>query len=311
MLVYRARTNLVKQRRGALDGTAHRYVQRACSRPTTTAAARRRHLPPPGRLRRVPGVPGRAARHPQGRGHPVPGPLLLGALGVLAGKGAVAGGKGAVAKTGATVAAGAAVTAGAVGIGVEVFHRGDPAPQAAVSRALPEGRLAAGQPLPAGTAIVRRTVAVPAGAAGRAMTVALDCPAPLRVADLIASAGTTATYAPGTIVGASTRAQVLVEPRPGAKVARITMLCKAPDATGSIVAGKAGAAAASGALLRVRVRSAELLAAPGGAAVGSVRLGQPVRALARTGAARPGWKRIRTDTGESGWVRERVLRPVR
>ena len=230
----------------------------------------------------------------------MPAPLILGALGLFVGKSAVAGGQGALAKTGATVAAGAAVTAGAVGIGVEVFHRGDPAPQAAVSRALPEGRIAAGQPVPAGTVIVRRTVAVPAGASARTTAVELACPAPLRVADLIASAGTTATYAPGTVVGSSTRARVLVDPRPGSRTARLTMLCKAPDATGSIVAGGTGATASSGALLRVKVRSAELLVAPGGAAVGSVRLGQPVRALAH------GRRRARLEADPDGHGRHRL-----
>ena len=99
---------------------------------------------------------------------------------------------------------------------------------------------------------------------------------------------------------------MLVEPRPGARTARITMLCKAPDATGSIVAGPPRATAAAGRAFRVRVRRAELFVHPGGAAVGSVRLGQPVRGV---GAAARGWRRIRTDTGATGWVRERVLKP--
>jgi RNA polymerase sigma factor (sigma-70 family) len=308
MLVHRARTNLVKQdearstdcmavRAALLE--AHDLGRRA-------SAATYRHLATCGECRAF-----RSGLRDTRKAAAilVPAPLVLGAIGLIVGKGAVAGGKGALAKTGATVAAGAAVTAGAVGIGVEVFDRGDPAPQSAVSRALPEGRIAAGQAVPAGTAIVRRTVAVPAGRDKRAMTVELACPPSLRVADLIASAGTTATYAPGTVVGSSTRASVLVEPRPGAKLARLTMLCKAPDTTGSIVAGGARAGAASGALLRVKVRS-ELLVAPGGAAVGSVRVGQPVRALPATGRARPGWRRIRTDTGETGWVRERTLEPA-
>ena len=61
----------------------------------------------------------------------------------------------------------------------------------------------------------------------------------------------------------------------------------------------------------MRVRRAELFARPGGAAVGSVRLDQPVRALRPTGAARAGWQRVRTDTGETGWVREAILAPLR
>ena len=83
----------------------------------------------------------------------------------------------------------------------------------------------------------------------------------------------------------------------------MTLLCKAPDPSGSIVAGS-GASAASGAPLKVVVTRAELFKRPNGAAVGSVRLGQPVRA---TGRERDGWREIVTDTGETGWVRERVV----
>ena len=49
---------------------------------------------------------------------------------------------------------------------------------------------------------------------------------------------------------------------------------------------------------------AALFQRPGGAAVGSVRLGQPVRA---TGRDRDGWRQIVTDTGETGWVRAKVV----
>ena len=57
--------------------------------------------------------------------------------------------------------------------------------------------------------------------------------------------------------------------------------------------------------MKVVVTRAELFARPRGAAVGSVRLGQPVRA---TGRARDGWREIVTDTGENGWVRAQVVR---
>jgi hypothetical protein len=79
----------------------------------------------------------------------------------------------------------------------------------------------------------------------------------------------------------------------------VTVLCKRPDASGSIVAGRPQGRAASGATLHVKVTRAELLQRPRGAAVGSVRLGQPVRAQGR---ARDGWRKVRTDTGETGWV---------
>jgi hypothetical protein len=56
--------------------------------------------------------------------------------------------------------------------------------------------------------------------------------------------------------------------------------------------------------LHVKVARAELLQRPRGAAVGSVRLGQPVRA---SGPAHDGWRKVTPDTGASGWVRAGVL----
>jgi hypothetical protein len=224
------------------------------------------------------------------------------AVGLLTGKAAAATAKGAMVKSAATAAAGVAITAGAIGVGVQVFTAGDPAPQSATSRALPSGSVAKGGALPKGTAIVRRTVSLRGGAA----TVALACPPGLRVADLIGARGAGASYAPGTVVGVSRSARVIVEPRAGTQraSAQVTMLCKAPDPTGSIVAGKPGGQAASGKPLHVVVKRAELFERPGGAAVGSVRLGQPVRTTGRT---RDGWREIVTDTGETGWVRDSVV----
>jgi len=238
----------------------------------------------------------------------VPVPLVLVAFALLTGKAAAATAKGAVVKSGATAAAGVAITAGAVGVGVEAFGPGDPAPQAAESLALPQGRLAKGGAIPAGTAIVRRVVPLAADRAG-AVTVTLPCPPGLRVADLIEARGASASYAPGTVVGASTAARIVVEPPAGLRSssARVAVLCKAPAASGSIVAGRGSArsAGAAGEPRRVRVERAELFESPGGAAVGSVRLGQPVRVR---GDVRGGWQKVRTDTGATGWVRASVLR---
>jgi hypothetical protein len=106
-------------------------------------------------------------------------------------------------------------------------------------------------------------------------------------------------------VGASRSARVIVAPRPGAAAAAVvTVLCKRPDASGSIVAGTPQGRAASGSTLHVKVTRAELFQRPGGAAVGSVRRGQPVRA---SGDSRDGWRKVTTDTGETGWVRANVV----
>ena len=305
-LVHRARTNLVKHdearstdcqdvRLGLLE--AHDEGRRA-------SAAAYRHLATCAACRSF-----RSGLKDTSRAVAliVPAPLLLVAIGVLVGKLGAVSAKGAMVKTGTTAAVGAALTTGAVIGGLEVFGPGAPAPQAAKSLALPKGKVAKGAPLPAGTAMVRRTVRVAAGSPGAAV-VTLPCPPGLRVADLLSSRGASATYVRGTIVGSSRSARVLVEPRRGATSARVSLLCKAPDARGSIVAGASArkVRAGGGATLNVRVKRTELLERPNGAAVGSVRFGQPVRALGR--ATEAGWQRIRTDTGAAGWVRASTLR---
>jgi RNA polymerase sigma factor (sigma-70 family) len=299
-LVHRARTNLVKQRaaRSHDCDEVRRDLLEAHDAGRRASAATYRHLASCSECR---GFRGALRDTRRAAAILVPMPFMVVAFGVLTGKAAAATAKGAMVKTAATAAAGVAITAGAVGVGVQVFTAGDPAPQSATSRALPHGSVAKGGALPKGTAIVRRTVSL----AGRATTVSLACPAGLRVADLIGARGASATYAPSTVVGLSRSARVVVEPRASAGAsAQVTMLCKAPDPSGSIVAGS-GAAAASGKPLKVRVTRADLLVRPGGAAVGSVRLGQPVRA---TGRARDGWREVVTDTGETGWVRATILR---
>jgi len=232
----------------------------------------------------------------------VPAPLLLIAIGVLAGKVGAAGAKAAMLKTGATAAAGTALATGLVVGALEVFGPGDPAPQSATSLALAQGRLAKGAPLPAGTAMVRRSVRVAAGEP-RTATVTLPCPFGLRVAELLALPGASAFYARGTTPGASASARVRVQPAPGAASTLVGVLCKKPDARGSIVARSR--LSASRPVVRVRVARSELLVRPGGAAVGSVRFEQPVQTLGSPTAA--GWQRIRTDTGVTGWVRAKVL----
>ncbi len=299
-LVHRARTNLVKQRaaRSHDCDEVRRDLLEAHDAGRRASAATYRHLASCSECR---GFRGALRDTRRAAAILVPMPFMAVAFGVLTGKAVAATAKGAMVKTAATAAAGVAITAGAVGIGVQVFQAGDPAPQSATSRALPNGSVAKGGALPKGTAIVRRTVSL----AGGGTTVALACPPGLRVADLIGARGASATYAPSTVVGLSRSARVVVEPRASAGAsAQVTMLCKAPNASGSIVAGS-GASAASGKPMKVRVTRADLLARPGGAAVGSVRLGQPVQA---TGRARDGWREIVTDTGESGWVRAQIVR---
>lgn len=189
-LVHRARLNLVKQKE-ARSSDCHGVrvdLLEAHDESRRASAATYRHLPGCRDCRAF-----RAGLKDTRRAAAilVPVPLVLVAFALITGKAVAATAKGAVVKSGATAAAGVAITAGAVGVGVEVFGPGDPAPQAAESLALPEGRLAKGGAVPAGTAIVRRTVPLVAGRPG-AVTVTLPCPPGLRVADLIEARGASA-----------------------------------------------------------------------------------------------------------------------
>jgi RNA polymerase sigma factor (sigma-70 family) len=303
-LVHRARTNLVKQRdaRSSDCQGVRADLLEAHDEGRRASAATYRHVATCRDCRHF-----RAGLRDTRRAAAIlmPMPLLVVAFGLLTGKAVAATAKGAMVKSAATATAGVAITAGAVGVGVQVFGPGEPAPQSATSRALPSGELAKGGTVPAGTAIVRKTVTLSGGRAG-ATTVTLPCPAGLRVADLIGARGASASYARGTVVGVSAVATVLVQPRPGSKVASpvVTVLCKRPDNSGSIVAGTPQGRTANGITLHVTVTRAELFQRPGGAAVGSVRLGQPVRT---SGTTRDGWRKVTTDTGETGWLRAGVV----
>jgi Bacterial SH3 domain len=307
-LVFRARTNLVKQREARSTTcpdiqqdllTAHDGRRRA-------SAATYRHLASCGACRTFrTGL--RSTRHSMAVLSP--GPLLLAGIGAGLGAKLLGGtASAATSKAGATVAV-TAVAAGAVGVGVEVFRAGDPSPQGLRSVVLSEGTVDRGERLPAGTAVVRRTVRLQAGSATHP-TVALPCPPGLSVADLLPSSGApiSVTYTPETVPGVSTRATLAFERRTLSRSAavRVAVLCKRPDASGSLLPGGrtplTGDPAAD--TVQIDVRSAYLRESPRGAVLGSVRLGQPVRLV---GAPRDGWQKIVTDAEQTGWVPVRVL----
>ncbi len=198
--------------------------------------------------------------------------------------------------------------AGVVIAGTQVFGPGDPSPQAVRSPAVPRGVLAAQQPVPAGTSIVRKRLVLPGGSAPLG-AVRFTCPAPQRVADLLPVTGPVAlraSYARGTVVGASTSATVLLRApaRAAATTMTVSVLCRRPAAGGSIRAADQRSAATP--TDRVAVRETLLRERPAGAATGSVRFDQPVRVTRRAG----GWARVITDAGRSGWVRASALRPL-
>jgi RNA polymerase sigma factor (sigma-70 family) len=241
----------------------------------------------------------------------LPGPLVLLAAGGaglkigLAGKASA--GKVAVGAATATVAIGAA------GFALPTLGPGDPAPATISSPALPGGHVKRGAPLPAGTAIVRRVVALRAGARAPSAVV-LRCPNGLRVADLLAPSGArlSATYGPGVVVGASRSARVVLEHDAVAHETRasVAVLCKRPSRGGSIVAGGGAAAAGAAAPRPTLVRTAGFLYVKPTrrSVVGTVRRGQPVTVLARTRGR--SWLRVLTDTGQRGWVADGLLSPT-
>ncbi len=239
----------------------------------------------------------------------LPGPLVLLAAGGAGMKIGLAG-KASAGKVAAGAAA-ATVAVGAAGLTLPTLGPGDPAPATISSPALPGGQVGRGAPLPAGTAIVRRVVALPAGA-GAPAAVVLRCPSGLRVADLLAPTGArlSATYGPGVVVGASRSARVVLGRTALAHETRasVAVLCKRPSRGGSIVAGGgARAAGATTTLGSVRVRAAGFLyVKPArGSVVGTVRRAQPVTVVARSRDR--SWVRVVTDTGQRGWVAARAV----
>ena len=216
----------------------------------------------------------------------VPGPALLAALlGTKAGFSLAGAGK-------LQVATVATITAtSALGAGTLVFGAGDPSPVDARSPVLPGRALHAGAAIPPGTAIVSKRVEL---GAGRRSEITVACPAGLRVADLLdpQRAGVRAGYVAPTRPGSSRSARVALSGK-GKAVAAI--LCRAPDASGSLVpqAGRHGLGA------KICARHGYLRTRPQGPPRGSARRDQPVTVLARDGR----WARIRTDLGHEGWIR--------
>jgi RNA polymerase sigma factor (sigma-70 family) len=297
-LVFRARANLVREREARTEDCPE--VQRQL---LEAAAAGRRA--PSSALRHVAHCAAcRAYRRDlrltdRAVALLIPGPLILMGLGALS-----LAGKGTAVKAGVATGTLAVAGAGAFALGTTVFGPGERSPSNVNSPAIAQGRLAAGERIPAGTAIVRHVLDLPAGP-GKRDAVGLSCPSGMRVADLLPPRGArlAVSYAPGTTVGASTRAKIVFEPAPLKLRTRVVleMLCKRPSKSGSIVASERQL---GGPLTHtVRTDDALLYAQPNGDAVGSVRRGEPVRVVARAGA----WRRVVTDLGERGWVRGSTL----
>ena len=234
-----------------------------------------------------------------------PGILLIG-LGAGGGALKWLTGKGAAVKVTAAATAGVAVVGVAV-IGTQVFGPGDPSPVSVKSPAVPSGRLAAQQPIPAGTSIVRQTLQISAGSGKREQAV-ITCPAGLRVADLLPPTGAKlrVAYASSTVVGQSRVARINLVGPALTQTTRVTVsvLCRQPTPAGSIRAADQRSAStpthrvgfASSCCCQPR-RRGERLCAPRPAGRGRAHSGS--------------WSRVVTDSGRRGWLPTRVLAPIR
>lgn len=297
-LVFRARTNLMRERDA-------RSLDCLGVRADLLAAADARRRAPRGALRHVAHCrPCREFRRDLKAQATVialltPGPLvLIGLAGAKLGGGLVATKKAAMAGTASVV------TVGAVGLGTHVAGPGDPSPVPVRSRAVEGGLLARGTPLPAGTAVVRQLVSLRPGAFSR-REVRMRCPRGTRVADLLAPEGAPigVGYAPGTTVGASRLARLRFMPAQLDQPAwvTLTMLCKRPTVSGTLLAPDARAATPP----THRVTRAEELvrSGPGGPVRAALHRGQPVAVTGASG----GWRRVIADDRTTGWARAIAL----
>jgi Bacterial SH3 domain len=173
-----------------------------------------------------------------------------------------------------------------------VIGAGQPSPATIHSPVLPGGVIAKGAPLPPQTAVV-------VGAAHLPATVRLTCPANHRVADLLPpdARGVTAVYEPSTHPGISQTAEIALSGTASGPVG-VAMLCRVPGPDGSLTPTSTARASTARPLVVACAEREYLRAAPNGGVLGSVSSGEPLRVLGR----RPGWRRVTTQFGRTGWV---------
>lgn len=232
-------------------------------------------------------------------------PLLAGLAKLVAG----GGGKAAVAAGAAVVIA---ATGGVLVLSSDTASTGDPAPFALKGIAPLTGKpVTTADPVPSGTAVVTVRVRVPAGAPadGERRSVTLACPAGMKVAgmqDPEQRFPLSYGLSKQTIVGYSTRARIdfgrTVLPR--ASDATVGLLCRRPDANGSIVADprlpRAGERPG-----RVCADTAYLYRSPGRTFAGTAFRGQPLSIQHSSASGR--WVRVVTDARTAGWIEAGAL----
>jgi len=228
---------------------------------------------------------------------------------VLAAK--VTGGGGGKAAAGATVAVLAVAGAGLVVLDRDIVEEGESTPLRLLGAGAATGqRIALGDKLPKGTAITYAKVELPAGAPERpgTRTLRLTCPGRMRAVGLAVpdrELGLPYAFTPppngrtGFVV-VKFEDDILARPLR----TRLGVVCKQPDAQGSVIANPRRAQAGETAG-RICADRANVLRSPGRIYLGSVGFGDLV--VVRRASASGTWTRITTEFRLTGWVRTASL----
>jgi hypothetical protein len=229
---------------------------------------------------------------------------------VLAAK--VTGGGGA----GKTATVGAVAVLAVAGTGLVVLERdtvseGEATPLRLLGAGAATGkRITLGDKLPAGTAITYAKVELPAGAPEQpgARTLRLSCPGRMRAVGLAVpdrELGVPYRFTPppdgrSRFVVVKFEDDILAQPLR----TRLGIVCKQPDAQGSVIANPRRARAGETAG-RICVAQENVLRSPGRIYLGSVGFGDQV--VVRRRSATGTWTRITTEFRLTGWVRTAAL----
>ncbi len=229
-------------------------------------------------------------------------------LPILAGLAKVAGGGGGK----AAVAAGAAAvviaaTGGVLVLSTDTARTGDPAPFRIKGFYVSGKPVTTADPIPSNTAVVTARVRVPAGAvpADQRRSVTLACPRGMKVAgmqDPEQRFPLSYGLSKGSIIGYSNRGRIdfgrAILPR--SYEATVGLLCRRPDANGSIVDDprlpQRGETPG-----RLCATKEYLYRSPGKTFVGTVDKGQPLSIQRRSASGK--WARVITDARNAGWLR--------
>jgi RNA polymerase sigma factor (sigma-70 family) len=233
-------------------------------------------------------------------------------IGLLAGAAKLLGTGGGKAAAAGAAALAIAATGGVLVLGTNSFQAGDPAPfELKGVKALVGHAVTTADPVPSRTAVVTARVRVPAGApvGGERRSVSLACPPGMKVAGLqVPEQDFPATYglSPDSVNRVSTKARIDF----GAAIlphdydVTVGLLCRVPDANGSIVANprlpQRGERPG-----RVCARSAYLYHAPRRLFVGTAFRNQPVSIQRASASGR--WTRVVTDSRNAGWLKTSQL----